>query len=265
LIQSLAAPGLLSRAEFLALQRDGTWDAEGLIDKIHGASRSYRRDHVAVLIDSDSAEDFIRKSGLQFDFLDPEANLHWTGSQRKKHLKPVLVGDYGEWFRWFMRWQRFNAFQIVVLVVLVRRLVDDERRGYLDGLLTRLLNRTSIHRIIVVEEERFQPIIRSWLLGGDPVQEVRELKGKFGQAQFKQAVVSLLYGTHLSAGELRRASGCTLFSRLTRTGRRSSRTSRGSPHSPRGCLAKSSRPATTAGRWSRAYGDARGPGDVREP
>ena len=215
MIQSLAAPGLLSRAEFLALHRDGTWDSEGLIDKVHDASRSYRRDHVAVLIDSDSAEDFIRESGLQFDFLDPEANPHWTGSQRKKHLKPVLVGDYGEWFRWFMRWQRFNAFQIVVLVAPVRRLVDDEKRGYLDGLLTRLLNRPSIHRIIVVEEERFQPIIRSWLLGGDPVQEVQELKGKFGQAQFKQAVVSLLYGTHLSAGELRRASGCTLFSRLT--------------------------------------------------
>lgn len=151
---------------------------------------------------------------MQFEFLDPTTNFHWTGLQHEKHLKPVWVGDYEEWFRWFMRWQRFNAFQIVVLVTPARRLIGDERRGYLDGLLTRLLNGKSVHKVILVEEERFQPMLRRWLGGDDHPGSQTELQRKFGQRQFEAAVASLLYGTHLSSRELPLAAASTLSSKL---------------------------------------------------
>jgi hypothetical protein len=38
-----------------------------------------------------------------------------------------------------MKWQRFNAFQLLVLVRPIRRMIEDEKRGFIDGLLTRLV------------------------------------------------------------------------------------------------------------------------------
>jgi len=195
----------------------GSWNAVEVTDKICDSLRSYRKDHCAIFIDQDSSDDFLLETGMQADFLDPEENMHWTGLQkqmRPKHkVRRVFVGDYDEWFRWFMKWQRFNAFHIVVLVAPIRKMVEDDRRGYFDGLLTRLLNKPTVHKVIVVEGEPFQPVVKTWIGGGD-LENVPELKGKFGREQFKDAVSSLLYGTRLSKRELSLVAANTLFSKL---------------------------------------------------
>jgi hypothetical protein len=210
-------PNPRSKIEFLPEDEKGSWNAVEIADKICDSLRSYRRDRCAIFIDQDSTDGFLRETGLQADFLDPDENMHWTGLQkqmRPKHkVRRVFVGDYDEWFRWFMKWQRFNAFHVVVLVDPIQKMVEDDRRGYFDGLLTRLLKKPRILKVIVVEGERFQPIVRSWIAGGNS-ENVPELKGKFGREQFKGAISSLLYGTRLSKRELPLVAANTLFSKL---------------------------------------------------
>jgi hypothetical protein len=215
LSQRLTGPAPLSKVEFLPIDQRGCWRATDVADRIYDFSRSYRKDHCAIFIDSESVDGFLRESGLQADFLDPDENSHWTGVQRPVHpkLKRILVGDYDEWFRWFMKWQRFNAFHILVLIAPIQRMIDDDRRGYFDGLITRLVNKQRVHRVIVVEEERLLPTARKWL-GGEDSDEVPEFKEKFGQRQFRDAVASLLYGTLLSNRDLYLATAGTLFSKL---------------------------------------------------
>jgi hypothetical protein len=156
--------------EFLRADEQGSWSAMDLADKIYDSLRSYRNDRCAIFIDSNSAQDFLRESGLHADFLNPSENMHWTGLQKqlrpKQKLSGVFVGEYDDWFLWFMKWQRFNAFHVLVLVDPIQRIINDDRRGYFDGLLTRLLNKQSVHKVIVVEEERFQPAVKKWI-GGD--------------------------------------------------------------------------------------------------
>lgn len=189
-----------------------------VVDKIYDSLRDYRKDRCAIFIDVDYVDCFLRQSELQAESLDPTENMHWTGLQRQmrpKH-KPsrIFVGDYDEWFLWYMKWQRFNAFHVIVLVSPVRKMVDDDRRGYFDGLLTRLLAKRSVTRVIVVEEERFRPTINRWLNNTGSLEDLPELKGKFGRQQFGDAVVSLLYGTLLSNGDFSLAVADTLFSKL---------------------------------------------------
>ncbi len=212
----LAEPAPLAKTEFLTVDQRGSWSPAQVADRIYDSSRTYRKEHCAIFIDPDSVDDFLHASGLQVDFLDPDENSHWTGVQRPVHpkLKPILVGDYDEWFRWFMKWQRFNAFHIIVLINPIRRMIDDDRRGYYDGLLTRLLNKQGVHRIIIVEEERFQPTLRRWMGGAVPGEEDQELKAKFGQKQFRDAICSILYGTLLSNRNLSAAAASTLFSKV---------------------------------------------------
>ncbi len=205
-----------SKLEFLPADEQGSWSAMDFADRIYDGLRSYRNDRCAIFIDPDSAQDFLRGSGLQADFLDPGENMHWTGLQKqmrsRQKLNGVFVGDYDEWFLWFMKWQRFNAFHILVLVAPIRRMIDDNRRGYFDGLLTRLLNKPSVHRVIVVEDERLQPAVRKWM--GDDSGDIAELRGKFGREQFMDAISSLLYGTRLSKRDFSLAAANTLFSKL---------------------------------------------------
>jgi hypothetical protein len=156
----LTKPDGISRAELVQLDQQGSW-ALDIANRIHESLRSYRRDRCALFINSDSTYEFLRDSGLQADILKPDENWHWTGMHARRKLKSVLVADYQDWFHWFMRWQRFNAFQIVIFITPIGRIVEYDKRGYIDGLLARLLNRPNIHRIIVVEEERFQPIVRT--------------------------------------------------------------------------------------------------------
>jgi hypothetical protein len=215
----LQEPSPLSKLEFLPVDEQGSWSAMDLADKIYDSLRNYRRDRCAIFIDSGSVDGLIRESGLQADFLDPSENMQWSGLQKqmrpKQKLKRVFVGDYDEWFLWFMKWQRFNAFHIVVLVAPIRRMVEDDRRGYFDGLLTRLLHKQRVHKVVVVEEARFHSTVRRWLGGdGGAPEIISELKAKFGKEQCRDATASLLYGTLLSRRDFSLAAANTLFSRL---------------------------------------------------
>jgi hypothetical protein len=216
LSQRLTEPAPLTKTEFLPVDQQGSWSPIDLVDKIYDSSRSYRNDHCAIFIDPDSVDGFLRESGLQADLLEPDENSHWTGVQRPVHpkLKRILVGDYDEWFRWFMKWQRFNAFHVIVLIKPVQKMIHDDRRGYFDGLLTRMLNKQSVHKTIVVEEERFQPIVEKWLGGNDTLPDAPELKPKFGKEEFRDAVCSLLYGTLLPDRKFSSAVARTFFSKI---------------------------------------------------
>ncbi len=190
-----------------------------VVDKIYDNLRNYRKDRCAIFIDVDSVDRFLRQSGLQADALDPAENMHWTGLQKqlrpKQKLNRFFVGDYDEWFMWFMKWQRFNAFHIIVLVSPIRRMIQDDRRGYFDGLLTRLLGKRSIHRVIVLEEERFQSTVARWLDNdGTAPQDLPEFKGKFEREQLKDAIASILYGTLLPNRHFSLAVANTLSSKL---------------------------------------------------
>lgn len=210
----LQEPRTPSSLEFLPMDERGSWSATDVADRIYDGLRSYRKDRCAIFVDPDYAEAFLRESDLHADPLNPKENMHWTGLQRqlrpKQKLRRLFVGDYDEWFLWFMKWQRFNAFHVVVLVAPIRKMIDDDRRGYFDGLLTRLLNKPSVHRVVVVEEERFQPAVRKWI-GGD-FGDMPELKGRFGREQSKDALSSILYGTRLSGREFALAATRTLSS-----------------------------------------------------
>jgi len=209
----LGEPSQLSKTEFLSVDRAG-FEWVKVADRVYDSLRSYRRDHCAIFIDSDTTDDFLRSSGLQAGFLDPDESWHWTGAQARRNLKPILVGDYEDWFRWFMKWQRFNAFHVVLLIRPIQQIIGSDKRGYFDGLLTRLQRKPNVHRVIVVEEERFRPVVESWLGGRDRSEEIPELKGKLGRTHVRQAVASLLYGTHLSTKEFSSVVAGTLFSRL---------------------------------------------------
>ncbi len=189
-------------------------DPPKLADKIYASSRSYRTDHCAIFIDPDTPDDFLRDSGLQVSFLDPDESWHWTGQSARKNLHRTLAAEYEAWFRWFMKWQRFNAFHIVVLVNPIQQMIDFEGRGYLDGLLTRLLAKPSVHKVIVLEQERFQPIAKEWLGGYGRAEDYADLKEKLRKRQFTEAMASILYGTHLSTSALLSAAASTLFSKV---------------------------------------------------
>jgi hypothetical protein len=184
-----------------------------MADKIQASSRNYRRDKSAVFMATDLTDIFLRDSGLEAQPLEPDENWHWTGAQHRKKLRSVLVADYEDWFRWYMKWQRLNAFQILVLVNPIKRILEDEMGGYFDGLLTRLIAKPSIHKIIAVEEDRFLPLLKTWM-GEGSAGSFTEFEGKFGRPQFRAAIASLLYGTHLSSTELSPAVSRTLFAKV---------------------------------------------------
>ncbi len=210
----MGEPSPLSKTRFVPASRKGVDDWVEVADCIYDSLRSYRRDHCAIFIEGESTNDFLRRSGLQAAHLDPDENWHWTGAQARPKLKPILVGDYEDWFRWYMKWQRFNAFHVVVLVHPMHQIIDSEKRGYFDGLLTRLCNKPAVHRLIVVDEEHFRPVIENWFGAKGRPEEIPELKEKFGRTYVRQALASLLYGTHLSTKQFSSAVTGTLFSKL---------------------------------------------------
>ena len=209
----LGEPSQLSKTEFLPVDRAG-FDWVEVADRVYDSLRSYRRDHCAIFIDSDSSDNFLRLSGLRATYLDPDESWHWTGAQARPKLKPILIGDYENWFRWYMKWQRFNAFHVVVLIRPMQQIIDSDKRGYFDGFLTRLLSRPSVYRVMVVEEERFRPVVESWLGAQDRPAEVPELKEELGRTYVRQALAGLLYGTHLSTRQFSTAVTGTLFAKL---------------------------------------------------
>jgi len=184
-------------------------------DAIYDSFRSHRNDRCAVFMQDDEIERFLEDSGLDAERLDPGENFHWQGMQTslKRKWKRIIIGDYVDWFSWCMQWQRFNAFHTVVLFRPLSRTGDDEGRGYTDGFLTRLLNKPSLYRIIVIEETGLLPVAEQWM-GNDPSISHPELAKLFGTDKVREAILATLFGTRLSHTDLTRAVGRTLSAKL---------------------------------------------------
>lgn len=109
--------------------------------------------------------------------LDPAKDYYWTGVHVRKGLhKPderVLTGTYEDWFMWCMGRQRFRSFQTVVLVGPIQAVSVEERGGYIDGFLARLIGKARNIAIISkpddvtasTDELRARAVIRALLYG----------------------------------------------------------------------------------------------------
>jgi CRISPR/Cas system-associated endonuclease Cas1 len=186
-----------------------------IADVIYDSFRSYKNDRCAVFLD-EGTRFSLEDSGIDTGRLDPRLNLHWQGGEkalRNKTWKRIMTGSYLDWFQWYMRWQRFNAFHTVLLFKPVSRLVDDEARGFMDGFLTRMLNKPSLHRAIIVEESAFLPVVRRWI-GDEASIADSDLKLHFGKNETRDAILCTLYGTRLSRPDLVAAVSRTLSSKL---------------------------------------------------
>ena len=186
-----------------------------IADAIYDSFRSYKNDRCAVFEDEEDGLS-MESAGIGAGRLDPRLNLHWQGGEkalRSKDWKRIMTGSYLDWFQWYMRWQRFNAFHTLVLIRPVSRLTNDESRGFVDGFLTRVLNKPSLHRAIVIEVAALLPAVKQWL--GDQTLIIDPgLKVRFGKKEIRDAILSTLYGTRLSRTDLAAAAGRTLSSKL---------------------------------------------------
>ncbi len=180
-----------------------------LPDLISQNMRSYRKDRSAVFGDLDLVKSLVG-GGLNAEYLDPETNYHWSGTQRRiqRGWKRTIASDYGEWFLWYMKWQRFRAFHIIVLLNPIEYLLSCDFRGYIDGLLARLLGKP-LNRVLILENEQFREPIQRWV-------EQRKiadsnLADRFGEQELWQALLAILYGTRLTGTELQRAFERTIW------------------------------------------------------
>jgi predicted nucleic acid-binding Zn-ribbon protein len=195
-----------------------------LTNVVYASFRSHRKDRCAIFANADEIGPLLRTSRLDASPLEPRENARWTGTPvgLRRRWKRTVIGDYTDWFCWYMAWQRFNAFHLLVLVKPVSRMITDEDRGFLDGLLARLsFGSSAVFRIIVVEERRFHPLIERWLDGPTPTPaavvrpEDHEAATAFGHDQAKQqAVLATLFGRTLSHAALKLAVGRTLSATL---------------------------------------------------
>ncbi|MDA4112502.1 MAG: hypothetical protein OK474_00445 [Thaumarchaeota archaeon] len=189
-------------------------DRAHVVPIIYDSFRSYKNDRCAIFMHHDETGSFLASSGIDAEYLDPNTNVHWQGVQTglKRKWKRIIIGDYLDWFSWYMKWQRFNAFHTVVLFRPISRMAHEENRGYMDGLLTRLLNKPSLYRVIVIEEASLWPIVKQWMGGDTSISTT--LVSNFGREEVREAILSTLYGTRLSHTDLAVAMGRTLSAKL---------------------------------------------------
>lgn len=178
-------------------------------DLIYQSMRSYRKDCCAVFGDLDLMKSLVG-SGLDADYLDPEINYHWSGIQRRvqRGWKRTIASEYGEWFLWYMKWQRFRAFHTIVLLNPFQYLLACDFRGYIDGLLARLMGKP-LNRVIILENEQFRAPIQSWI--GQRKIDDSTLVNHFSEQELWQALLAILYGTRLTGTELQRAFERTIW------------------------------------------------------
>ena len=189
---------------------------ETIADYVYRNFRSHRKDRCAIFAGYDMLRPFTSHHSLDSGLLGINENYRWTGvkvSLRQK-IKRIIVGDYLDWFCWYMQWRRFNAFPLVILVRPVAAMMEEEKRGFIDGLLTRLAFRSMVRRIIVFEEERFRPLVSHWLLDG-PAPDKPGLAG-FKPLQFREALAAYLYGSTLARNLFVAGAKRTLSYRLSR-------------------------------------------------
>ncbi len=148
------------------------------------------------------------------DLLDPEENFRWQGGAGLgRRAKRVVAGDYLDWFHWYMKWQRFNAFHVVALLGPVTRMMDDENRGFIDGLLTRLVNSQAVYRVLIFEDPRYKSLVSDWLLGKSSLTK-GALAAKFGKNELRAAMLSLLFGSTIAYNRFVVSANKTLSSRI---------------------------------------------------
>jgi hypothetical protein len=181
------------------------YDAEAvtpvrIADLVYDNFRSYRRDHCAIFTNSEDVKSLTSMAVLPSAPLQYTENFHWTGRDkglRKERIKRIVVGDYLDWFYWYMKWHRLDAFQILVLVRPFTRMLEDGDRGFYDGLLTRLMQRSRVNRVLMIEEERFKPIIEAWV-SDDPSARASDSSVSFGSDQLTQSALATLAGSTIS-------------------------------------------------------------------
>ena len=184
----LLSPPAASNIEFIRCEPGEALPVEQLALKIYQSMRSRRRDRAAVMSDGGTLEALEPK--LEAEYLKPGRNYHWSGVQwrAQKGRKRILLGDYEDWFKWYMGQQRFKAFHVVVMVEPWAATSDEERGGYFNGFLARLVHNTP-SKVIVVETGR-------------------ETTAKSpGPLYLQEALLAMLYGTRLSRNELVEIAG----------------------------------------------------------
>ena len=154
---------------------EGSFPARELAYMVFESLRERKQSRVAIMADEEAAEAL---PSLSSEWLDPEKDYHWSGFliQKKvqKPAKRVIIGGYAEWFRWYMRHQRFRTFHTLVLIEPLTAVSDEERGGYIDGLLARLMGkvrqvivvaRGTEENLLVVDESRVEEVLRALLYG----------------------------------------------------------------------------------------------------
>ncbi len=181
----LLSPQATQKIEFLTYDQGQPLPLGRIVWTIYRSMRSRRLDKVAVMADAEILKQL--KPLLDAQYLEPDENFHWSGTQRnlslRKERKRIQLGDYEAWFRWFMAHQRFRAFHTVVMVEPSSGLRDGEQGGYIDGLIARLATKV-IHKVVVVKT-------------------AQQLKVNAAAGPYvEEALLALLYGTRLSMDEL---------------------------------------------------------------
>ncbi len=208
-MQSAAAVTLGNTAVEVHFHRQGEDVSRSVTDFIYESQRSYRRDRCAVFGELEVVK-LLVKNGLDADYLYADTNYQWSGIQRRaqKPWKRIIAGDYAEWFLWYMKWQRFRAFHTIVLLNPIQYLLECESRGYIDGLLARLVSKP-LNKMIIFEDERFKQVVQGWIEQRRIVDI--DLKSGFGEQELWQAVLAILYGTRLTGTRLQLALERTIW------------------------------------------------------
>ena len=137
-----------------------------LASAIYDSFRSYKDDRCAIFMHHDETGSFLAGSGIDAEHLSPGTNIHWQGGANG--FEEEVETHYH---------RRLSRLVLLVHEVAALQRVPHrgplpphqpgrppgESRGYLDGLLTRLLNKPHLHRVIVIEEASLWPVVEQWM------------------------------------------------------------------------------------------------------
>lgn len=186
-----------------AIIRPGADQVKGTSGLIRSSFRPRRKDRCAIFVDGDKIREFLNQLDAPADYLERNRNIHWTGfhARGERRWKRIVVGDYFNWFIWYMQFHRFGAFHNIILIDPIEYMMEADRKGYIDGLLTRLLTYATINKVIIIESEENRRRLLQWLSQGEGG-AAGEDRGKFARNELQQLTLSLLCGTRLTATQL---------------------------------------------------------------
>lgn len=187
-----SSPYLASNIRFFPIKRDGEFPSTELTKLIYAALSARKESRIAIFAQSDQP---YALPDVGAKALEPEISYNWSGFLRQRKIgKPpgrILIGDYSEWFQWYMGHLRFRTFHTIVLIEPLNAVSDEERGGYLDGLLARLMGK--VRQVIVVSKEPESAL---------PVPD---------ETRVTEVFRALLYGTRLSQPELMKGASRTFI------------------------------------------------------